>query len=48
MNTIIHPEALLYHHFLGPRIPPPDESVGAIPLEEDDTWVNNDVEAGEE
>ncbi len=37
LTSIIHPEALLYHHFLGPRIPLPDDDNGTTWVEEEET-----------
>ena len=51
LTSITHPEAILYHYHFGPKVPHPDDEEGTIWVEEEDddeTWVNNDVEAGEE
>lgn len=36
MSTIIHPEALLYEYFHGPKVPHPDDEEGTIWVEEEE------------
>lgn len=36
MNPIIHPEALLYEYYHGPKVPHPDDDEGTIWVEEED------------
>jgi len=51
LTSITHPEALLYHYHFAPKVFHPDDEQGTTIEQEDgddDTWIDNDTESGEE